>query len=76
MVLTSIQGILISLLAGVLVFSLLAGCGRWISPDLPMMENGIAPFGPRVLITFALYAITGCVAGCGVGYWMLRSVQH
>lgn len=74
--LTSLHLLLAAVIIGCVVFSVLAGIGKLISPDLTPLPNGIAPYGPRVLITFGLYIGTGLAAGCGTAYWLLRQGQH
>jgi hypothetical protein len=73
---TVLQLLLAAVIVGYFVFSGLAWAGHIVSPDLPPMANGIAPYGPRVLLTFALYAASGLAAGCGTAYWMLRANQN
>ncbi|MGI8907459.1 MAG: hypothetical protein ACR2IE_13320 [Candidatus Sumerlaeaceae bacterium] len=75
-IVTSLHWLLASLIVGVIVFSGLATLGRLLSPELSPLPTGVAPFGPKLLLTFALYAGTGCSAGAGLMYWLLRSSQN
>jgi hypothetical protein len=71
-----LQWLVVVIIVGYVAFHALAWLGARVSPELTPLPTGIVPFGPRVIFTFGLYAMCGCMAGASVGYWMLRASQN